>query len=105
MIAKASSKNLYDRLENKEIIEFLFSEQTTYQLVTAADVLTYFGDLRQVFEGVAKVLDLNGMFVFSISENTFSESDYALTPSGRFVHKLDYILALLKKTGYGTVSQ
>ena len=105
MLQKAASKHLYDRLENKEIIEFLFSETSTYQLVTAADVLTYFGDLRQIFEGVAKILDLNGMFIFSISENTLSESDYALTPSGRFVHKLDYILALLKKTGYSKVSQ
>ena len=105
MLTKASAKKLYDRLENKEIIEFLFSEETVYQLITAGDVLTYFGDLRKIFEGVAKILELGGMFVFSISENTLNESEYTLTPSGRFVHKLDYILALLKKTGYSKVSQ
>lgn len=105
MLEKAALKDLYDKLENKEIIEFLSTETSTYQLITAADVLTYFGDLRKIFEGVAKILDLGGMFVFSISDNVLNDSDYALTPSGRFVHKLDYILALLKKTGYGKVAQ
>ena len=105
MLEKSREKGIYHRLENKEIVEYLFAEKNSYQLVTAADVLTYFGDLRKIFEGVAKVLDLGGMFVFSISENILNDSDYAITPSGRFVHKLDYIMALLKKTGYGKVAQ
>jgi len=105
MLERARTKGLYNRLENKEITDFLFSEEGSYQLVTAADVLTYFGDLRKLFEGVAKVLELGGMFVFSVSENSLNDADYCLTPSGRFIHKLDYIMALLKKTGYSVLGQ
>ncbi|MBO7097567.1 MAG: tetratricopeptide repeat protein [Alphaproteobacteria bacterium] len=105
MLEKARAKGVYDRLENKEIIEFVTQDTGQYNLVTAGDVLTYFGDLKKLFEGVAKVLNLGGMFVFSISENMFNDADYSITPSGRFVHKLDYIMALLKKNGYGKVAQ
>ena len=48
---------------------------------------------------------MGGIFVFSITEKTLNDSDYTITPSARFVHKLDYIMALLKKSGYGKVAQ
>ncbi|HCU58931.1 MAG TPA: SAM-dependent methyltransferase, partial [Alphaproteobacteria bacterium] len=73
--------------------------------ITAADVLTYFGDLRVVFENVASNLELGGLFVFSVSENLFTTDDFLLMPSGRFVHNLDYVMTLLKKCGYSKLSQ
>ncbi|MBP5616082.1 MAG: hypothetical protein J6X42_06025, partial [Alphaproteobacteria bacterium] len=74
-------------------------------LVTIADVLTYFGDLRPVFEAVAAHLDLAGVVSFSISENKINAKDYYLTSSGRFVHSLDYILSMLTKCGFSKIGQ
>ncbi len=105
MIEEATKKNVYDRLVRAEIVDFLKKETLSYQLVTIADVLTYFGDLRPVFENVAQRLELGGLFVFSISENTLDIKDFVLTPSGRFVHTVDYVLKMLTKCGFSKVYQ
>ncbi|MBR2299724.1 MAG: tetratricopeptide repeat protein [Alphaproteobacteria bacterium] len=105
MLDQAAQKGIYKRLEQVEIVGFLERDMQEYQLITAADVLTYFGDLRSVFEGVASRLELGGLFVFSISENLFTTDDFLLMPSGRFVHNMDYVMTLLKKCGYAKLSQ
>ena len=103
MLDQAQKKGVFDRLQQSEIISFLIGTDEMYHLITAADVLTYFGDLRPLFEAVASKLELGGLFVFTVSENTISNADYQLTPSGRFVHNTDYIMTLLKKCGYAKV--
>ena len=100
MLEQAGHKGIYDSLQQSEIISFLTDTDETYHLMTAADVLTYFGDLRPLFEAVASKLELGGLFVFTVSENTISNTDYQLTPSGRFVHNTDYIMTLLKKVSF-----
>lgn len=104
MLEQARLKNIYDVLEQDDLLHFLQTDSRTYDLITAADVLTYFGDLREVFENAANRLKLGGLFVFTISENAQTKDDYLLTPSGRFVHHLDYISGLLKKCGYSKLS-
>ena len=103
MLDEAKRKNIYHRLEKADLAEFLKNDTLTYQLMTIGDVLTYFGDLRQVFENAAQRLDLGGHMVFSISENNINANDYYLTPSGRFVHSVDYILTLLTKCGFSKI--
>ena len=41
-----------------------------------------------------------GLFVFTVSENSYNSDEYFLTMSGRFVHSSDYVLKLLKKNGF-----
>ena len=42
---------------------------------------------------------------FSISKNTLNQSDYFLTPSGRFVHSITYVRRLLKYYGFEVIRQ
>lgn len=100
MLQTAKEKFIYDSLIVDDIINFLTQTDKTYHLVTAGDVLTYFGDLQKLFENTAHVLNENGLFVFSVSENFLNNDDYFLMPSGRFLHNTDYILKLLKKAGF-----
>ncbi len=100
MLEQARLKKVYDYLQQDDILDFLKENNETYQLITAGDVLTYFGDLRELFESLANRLSLGGLFVFTVSENSETKDDYLLTPSGRFVHHPDYIMSLLKKCGY-----
>ena len=104
MLDQAKQKGVYDKLVQSEIIGFLQTQNLKYNLITASDVLTYFGDLRSLFEEVTRALSFQGLFVFSICENAKTKDDYLLTPSGRFVHQLDYVLKLLKKGGCDVVS-
>ncbi len=53
MLDKARRKRLYDTLLEGDILAAPGLEGGAYDLVTAADVLTYLGDLRPVFAHAA----------------------------------------------------
>ena len=99
MLKQAEAKGVYSALHQADILEYLKDLSPKYHLITAADVLTYFGDLKALFENITHALGQNGIFIFSISENMTDDSNYTLTPSGRFVHQPAYVLNLLKKCG------
>lgn len=100
MLNKAQQKNVYDQLICDEIVNHMNQTKTKYTLITAGDVLTYFGDLSEIFKAAAKVLSDHGLFIFTISENYENKDNFHLTPSGRFVHSKDYILSFVKKYGF-----
>lgn len=104
MLNQAKLKGIYDHLFCEEIVKFLTAGLYKYNLITAGDVLTYFGDLREVFEQIAANLCDEGLFICTISENTKNKEKFVLTPSGRFVHSQDYVSGLLKKCGYNVLS-
>jgi predicted TPR repeat methyltransferase len=69
MIAEARAKDIYDRLETGELVEFLRAERAAHQrydLVIAADVFVYVFDLGPVARTVADVLSPDGLFAFTV---------------------------------------
>lgn len=105
MLETARRKEIYAELYLNDAISFLGNDTNVYHAVIAGDVLTYIGDLRELFREVSRVVKFNGLFCFSISKNTHNNNDYFLTPSGRFVHTISYILKLLKYCGFELVIQ
>ena len=104
MLLQAKKKYIFDRLVLDEIINFLNTEDKLYNLITAGDVFTYFGDLQLLLNAIANSLNGNGQLIFTISENNTNNDDFYLTPSGRFIHNSDYVLKLLKKCGLQKIS-
>lgn len=105
MLEVARRKELYIELHQNDVISFLQNDSNIYHAVVAGDVLTYMGDLRELFREVSRVVKFNGYFCFSITKNVHNSNDYFLTPSGRFVHSISYILKLLKYCGFEIVVQ
>ena len=105
MLAEAEKKDIYSKLFCDDICHYLESSSYLFQVITASDVLTYFGDLSKVFVRVSKSLTPNGFFVFTVSENDYNEADFFLAPSGRFVHSLNYVERALKSSGLKVLSQ
>ena len=68
-------------------------------------MLTYKGELKTLFRLLDKAVKANGLFCFSISKNTYNQSDYFLTPSGRFVHSIAYVRRLLIYCGFEVFRQ
>lgn len=99
MLDQAQSKKIYRRLVEMDLVQFLSDCPFSYSIVTAADVLTYFGDLKALFALTAKVLSPKGVFIFTVSENRINDADYHLMPSGRFVHNINAVQKLLKHSG------
>jgi predicted TPR repeat methyltransferase len=66
MLAEAERKGVYASVARAEIVAFLAGEaDASADLVLAADVLVYLGDLGPVFAEVARVLETGGLFGFT----------------------------------------
>ena len=100
MLEKAKQRELYTELRQEDIIAFLPLYPARFDLVVSADVLTYLGDLSAVFSGLSTAVKSGGRIVFTVSENTQSDEEYAMEPSGRFMHGKKYILSELEKNGF-----
>jgi len=92
MLAKARQRGVYDELQQADLHEFLLSEPAAFDLILAADVLIYVGDLARMFPAVQSALAPSGRFAFS-TEKGIGDS-YRFLPSGRFQHDEPYIRRL-----------
>jgi predicted TPR repeat methyltransferase len=89
MLAQAKEKSIYDNLVEAELSEFLKKNKSHYDLITAADVLPYFGDLAALVHAIKHHLKPKGYFIFTTEiSNTMP---WFLEPSARFSHHPDYI--------------
>ncbi len=97
MIEQAAAKKVYAHLEVAEIVDFLSRHQESYDLIVAADVLIYVGELEKIFLLLAQRLAAGGRILFS-TELVEGEG-YVLRQSGRFAHSSHYINAIAEKAG------
>ena len=104
MLRKAKESGVYKELICADAAQFLKEKNSCFDLVTAADVLTYFGSLKDIFAAVAGALKPQGHFIFSVSRNTLNDKDYFLHLSGRFVHRREYVESMLAAAGMHTDS-
>ena len=100
MLKEAAAKKIYNQLICQDIIEHLECQKSSYDLIVAADVFTYIGDMEKLFSALAYSLKKNGRIVFTVSENSINDSDWFLHASGRFLHSLKYVENLLEKNGF-----
>lgn len=98
MIKRAKEKNIYDIIEVTEIADFLKNNGNEYDLVIAADVLTYIGDLGPLFAVLTSATAKQVLFCFS-TENC-SDPGFNLCSTGRFAHSPHYILATAEQYGW-----
>jgi predicted TPR repeat methyltransferase len=95
MVREAERKSIYDSLSVGDMLTAL-DDIETCDLILAADVLTYLGDLTPAFESVRAKLD--GVFAFTVQKK--DGDDFGLGAEHRFSHSRDYITALAHKMGF-----
>lgn len=98
----ADSKNIYTKLIKNDILSFLEQDENAYDLIVAADVFTYMGNLEALFKACFKQSMVNGVMCFSV-ENT-KEETFSLKDTGRFGHSPSYIKNLCQQTGWTVLS-
>ena len=104
MLEIAEQKEVYAQLICDDICHYMENSEYFFHIMTAADVLTYFGDLTKVFVRIWRSLTPDGLFVFTFSENDFNNEDFFMAPSGRFVHSYSYVEKVLKSVGFKIIS-
>ncbi len=111
MLAKAEDKAIYDHLDQADLSLGTAEARLIgpalsagrADLVTAADVLMYLGDLGPVFDLAATLLTDHGHFAFSVEHLRDESDDFRLQPSLRYAHVPAYIERLLAQHGFTLV--
>jgi predicted TPR repeat methyltransferase len=99
MLQEAQARGCYQALAEGEILGWMrAAEPAQFDLVLAADVLVYFGDLEPVFVQAARLLRPGGLFAFSIE--VCRNADFRLQDSGRYAQSAAYIERLAKQLGF-----
>ena len=100
MLAQAEVGGAYDALARQDVVEFLrAAPPSSLDLVTAADVFIYVGDLSAAFEAVSRVLAEAGVFAFSVELAARGTVSFALQASLRYAHSEAYLRELARLHG------
>ncbi|HSH12537.1 MAG TPA: tetratricopeptide repeat protein, partial [Desulfurivibrionaceae bacterium] len=104
MVAKAAARGIYDQLSCSDISDFLAAgNDADFDLVVAADVLIYLGELESFFNQVRRRIEPGGYLVFS-TEILAGGGDYRLQKSGRYAHSEGYLAGLATRHGFAVAS-
>jgi predicted TPR repeat methyltransferase len=99
MIAKAQARAVYDELITGEVVAELEKRPGSLDLIVAADVLVYIGDLVRLFAAAAAALRPGGMFLLSVEAGISADADFVLLPTQRFAHSMGYLRRLADSSG------
>lgn len=109
MLARAGEKAVYDHLAQadlslpaKESGIFAAAPGARADLVSAADVLMYLGDLAEVFPTAAHVSKPGGLFAFSVEDGGDGDAPL-LRSSLRYAHPEAFIRRRLAENGFDLV--
>jgi len=97
MLAKARALGCYDELHQVDLCDWLAKTPQRHELVVAADVFVYLGELAAAFAGVARVLRPGGLFFFTVE--AAEAGDVVLRPSLRYAHAEAYVRRLAQQNG------
>jgi predicted TPR repeat methyltransferase len=121
MLERARVRGCYHELVREELTAYVQRCEERFDLITAADVFCYFGDLAAAFAALASLLRPGGRFIFSVEEMSgdavaVSESDglacgqsgavagFALLEHGRYAHSASYVEHVLGRAGLAPVA-
>lgn len=102
MLNFARNKAIYGQLLHGDVVEVLRMTEDSFDLITAADLLPYLGDLTDLFSVVAAHLIKGGVFAYTYE--SAESGTYNLGPSGRFNHSSVYLEKLAKDVGLEKIS-
>ncbi len=100
MLAQAKSLGAYDALCCGNILESIPGlNQNYFELIIAADVFVYIGDLQLIFELIKSSLQPNGQIAFTVEDQNINYT-FILQTTGRYAHSQQYIQELTAKYGF-----
>lgn len=98
MIERARARGIYRRLAVADLMVVLRHHIAAYDLLVAADVFTYIGDLAPVFAAAYATLRAGGMFAFTTE---LGEGEgYLVSAGGHYRHAPRYVAATASAAGF-----
>jgi len=103
MLAAARVRGLYHALHEADLLEMLPRQPGAWDLVVAADVLNYLGDLSPVMPALAAALAPGGTAAFSVEVG--EEVPFALGPGLRYRHQPAHLRGLFAAAGLAVLAE
>jgi len=103
MLAEARKRGLYDALHEADLLDWLPPRRAAFDLIAAADVLNYLGDLGPALRAIAQALAPDGVAAFSLESG--AEAPFALGPGLRYRHDPAHALALAEAAGLAVLAR
>lgn len=98
MLAHAREKGIYDVCDEDELIHWLETHfDQRFDLIVAADVLPYFGDLNVFFKRVSTCMMTEGLLIISCEIS--AQDDWLLQSTARFCHHPQYVESVAQQHG------
>jgi predicted TPR repeat methyltransferase len=97
MLAQARRTGLYDALVAGDLVEHLATTPARHDLIVAADVLVYLGDLAPALAGVARCLAPGGLFAATLERDP--GAGVRLQATQRYAHGEGWLRAALAAAG------
>lgn len=106
MIALAEERGIYERLDVAELVKWLqATPESKFDLIVAADVLNYIGDLAPALTGVRERLAPGGRLIATLEEMEDPMTDgYELAPALRYRHGQGYVGRVAAEVGLKLVT-
>jgi predicted TPR repeat methyltransferase len=89
MLEQAEKRGGYDELVCDDLLSFLGRSPRRFDLIVAADLVIYFGELSSLLTSAAYAMRPGGLLAFSTE--SFLGDTFRLLPSGRFAHPPHYV--------------
>ena len=102
MLEQARRRGLYDVLACADIAAWLAQHAHAFDLIVAADVFVYIGDLTDVFALARQALRPGGRFCFSVE--LAGSGDFFLQHSRRYAHGAAYVRKLAAANGFTVIN-
>lgn len=108
MLAEAARQGCYAALHEADLLDFLPRHPAAWELIAAADVLNYLGDLGPALAAMRAALRPGGLALFSVElaeGEAGGEGPYALGPGLRYRHALPALRATCAAAGLAAVAE
>jgi predicted TPR repeat methyltransferase len=103
MLRRAVPRRAYDALHQAELVYYLGTQPSRFDVVVSADTLCYFGDLAAALAAAHRCLRPGGWLVFTVEALAQAAEaagePHRLLPSGRYAHGRAHIEATLTQAG------
>lgn len=104
MLALAGRTGLYQRLVEADLVTFLAGEpDASADLILAADVFIYLGDLAPTLSGMARAMRPGGFAAFTVQSPQAGETGVVLGADGRYAHADAYLTAAVQRAGLSII--
>jgi predicted TPR repeat methyltransferase len=102
MLEAARLRGVYDALHEADLLAFLPKRAGAFDLIAAADVLNYLGDLAPALAALRGALKPSGEALFSLEAG---EAEVALGEGLRFRHSPAHVARLAAAAGFAVARQ